>query len=124
MEKADQGKYGPRNLKRMNVWEERWGETGKQQWNKDPRLKEAATSEEREDIGQDLLENHLAGDCEGNSWIFHLDSENEYQDIMDGPASSELEKETAHRLRVRALTILRTFSPTDQKSRMMVKNLD
>jgi hypothetical protein len=59
----------------------------------------------------------LAGDCEVNSRIFHLDLENEYQDFMEGLAPSEMEKETAHRLRTRdvgALTILGTFTPTDQ----------
>jgi hypothetical protein len=40
---------------------------------------------------------------------------------------SRTENETGHRLRamdVGALTTLRTFAPTNQKSRMMVTNLD
>jgi hypothetical protein len=46
------------------------GETGWYQWNKEPRLKEGTTSEEREDIRQDLQENSVAGDLEANSRIF------------------------------------------------------
>jgi hypothetical protein len=46
---------------------------------------------------------------------------------VEGSAPSRTTEETAHRVRagvVEALTTLRTFATTDQKSRMMVINLD
>jgi hypothetical protein len=42
----------------MHVWEEISAETRNHQGNKDPRLKEATTSEERDGIGENLWENH------------------------------------------------------------------
>lgn len=46
------------------------GESGRQQWNKEPRPKEAAASRKREDIQRDLLEDFQDGDHKANSWIF------------------------------------------------------
>jgi hypothetical protein len=43
---------------------------GMQQWNKGPRRKTAATSEEGEDIRQDLQEDRRAGDRKANSRVF------------------------------------------------------
>jgi hypothetical protein len=54
----------------MDVRDETLGEARRYQWNKEPRLKTAATSWKRQDIQQDLQENHRAGDCEANRWIF------------------------------------------------------
>jgi hypothetical protein len=63
--------------------------TGRYQWNKDPRLKEATVSEEGEDIWHDLQGDPRAGDCKENnlqgmhpvvlsyatsSFCFHLDT--------------------------------------------------
>jgi hypothetical protein len=48
-------------------------------------------------------------------------------EIVEGLALSEMEKETAHRVRdgdVGALASLSSFSPTNWKNRMMVINLD
>jgi hypothetical protein len=53
------------------------GETGRHRWNKGPRLKAAATSEEGEDIRQDLRKNPWAGDREANIPVFCQDSKNE-----------------------------------------------
>jgi hypothetical protein len=66
-------------------------ETGKHQGNKDPRLKEAITSEEREGIGENLRENYRAGDREENSQIFCLVAKNELA-IVEGWAPSKTEK--------------------------------
>jgi hypothetical protein len=50
--------------------------TGKHYWNKDPKLKEATTSEEREHIRQNLRENNQAGDREANRQIFRHHAKN------------------------------------------------
>jgi hypothetical protein len=55
----------------MDIWDETLGETGRHQWNKELRFKEVTTSEEGEDIWQDLQEGHRAGGLEANSWNFH-----------------------------------------------------
>jgi hypothetical protein len=47
--KADQGQCCKGNPEKTDVWEEMPGETGKHHWNKKPKLKTAATSEEGED---------------------------------------------------------------------------
>jgi hypothetical protein len=47
------------------------GTTGMHKWNKGWRLKGGITSEEREDIWQDLQEDRRAGDRKANSWDFH-----------------------------------------------------
>jgi hypothetical protein len=49
-----------KNPERTDVWEETSGETGRHQWNKDPWFKEVTMSWKREDIRQDLRENHRA----------------------------------------------------------------
>jgi hypothetical protein len=53
---------------------------------------------------------------------------NECQAILEGSAPSKMKEETADsKLRamdVGALTVLRTFAPTNQKIRMMVVHLD
>jgi hypothetical protein len=59
------------NPERRDVREETSDETGRHQWNKGPRLKEAATSEEGEDIRQDLEEDRRTGGHEVNSLNFH-----------------------------------------------------
>jgi hypothetical protein len=55
-EKVDQGQGCTKNPGRTDVQEETSGETRRYQCNKDPRLKVATTSEEREDIWQDFRE--------------------------------------------------------------------
>jgi hypothetical protein len=47
------------------------------QWNKGPRLKGGATSEEREDIRQDTQEGSDAGDREAKSRAFSQEPKNE-----------------------------------------------
>jgi hypothetical protein len=49
------------------VQEEMLAETRRYQWNKDPKLKEATTSEEGQDIWQDLHGDPRAGDRRENS---------------------------------------------------------
>jgi hypothetical protein len=96
------------------------------QWNKVPRLKGATTSEEGEDIRQDLSENHRAGDREANSRVFCQDSENECQNFVVDPATAQTNEETALSLRtgdVGTLIILGSFFCTERKRRMMI-NLD
>jgi hypothetical protein len=66
-----QGQSCTKNPERMDVWEETSGKTGRHQWNKGLRLKEATTSEEGENIRQDLQEDHRAGGRETNSQNFH-----------------------------------------------------
>jgi hypothetical protein len=53
------------------------GETGRDQWNKGLRLKEAAISEEGEGIWKDLQVDHWAGDCEANIQVFCQGLKNE-----------------------------------------------
>jgi hypothetical protein len=99
----------------MDIQEETLGKTRRHQWNKEPRLKTAITSG-KQNTQQDFQEYRRAGDRELNSWVFCQNVENKYQDIMEGPAPSETENETAHRLKsmdVGALTTLGTFAPTD-----------
>jgi hypothetical protein len=91
MEKLDHGQCCKRIVKRMDVQEET-GETRRQYWNKEPRLKKTAMSEEGEDNQQwhqrmeqetgatsmkqdstlqDLQEDHRAGGCKVDSQDFH-----------------------------------------------------
>jgi hypothetical protein len=58
------------------VQEEMLATTGRYQWNKDPRFKEATMSEEGEDIWQDLQGDPRDGDRRQNSRIFHQDLKN------------------------------------------------
>jgi hypothetical protein len=85
---------------------------------KDPRLRKATTSEEGEDIRQDLQGDPKAGDRKENSWVFRQNSKNEFQDIMEGSAPSETEEYTTNcRLRamdVGALTTLGTVALTNR----------
>jgi hypothetical protein len=53
----------------MDIREAMAAETGKHQGNKDPMLKEAIISEEREDIWENLWENRCTGNHELNSGI-------------------------------------------------------
>jgi hypothetical protein len=53
------------------------GKTGRHQWNKGLRLKEATISEGGENIRQDLWEDHWAGDCEAHGRVLCHDSKNE-----------------------------------------------
>jgi hypothetical protein len=62
-----------KNPEMTDVRDETSDESGRHHWNKEARLKEATTSEEREDIRQDPRENHWAGDREANSRIFRQD---------------------------------------------------
>jgi hypothetical protein len=109
----------------MDFREETSVETGKQHWNKGPRLKRAVISEKLQDIQQDLQEDSRAADRKENSWIFRQDSKNECQDIVEGSAPSKTKKETAHGVRamtVGALTTLGTFArPNRRKMMMMIK---
>jgi hypothetical protein len=78
-------------------------------WQQHLRMKQetGARSWKQEDIWQDLRENHQAGDCEVNSRIFHQDSKNEHQDIVEGSAPFEMKEETTNnRLRTMYLEAL------------------
>jgi hypothetical protein len=69
----------------------------------------------RKDIRQDLQENHRAGDRKANNRVFCQDSKNKCQNIVEEPPPSEMEEETAERLRARnvgALTTLGTVALT------------
>jgi hypothetical protein len=55
----------------MDAQEETTDAPGMQQWNEGLRLKGAATSEEGDDIWQDLQEHNRAGGHEANIWNFH-----------------------------------------------------
>jgi hypothetical protein len=72
-----QGQGYAKNPERTNIQEETLGETGRHQWYKDPRLKEATTSKEGQDVRQDLQENPRAGDHKENIQIFRQDLKNE-----------------------------------------------
>jgi hypothetical protein len=86
----------------------------------DDRPKEATTSEEGEDVRQDLLENHRAGEREANSRIFCQDSKNECRNIVKESATAQTKEETAHSLRARdvgALANLGSVARKDWKRR-------
>jgi hypothetical protein len=63
-----------------------------QQSNKDPKLKEATSSEEGEGIWHDLQGDPRAGDRKDNSRILRQDAKNEYQDIIEGLAPPKRKK--------------------------------
>jgi hypothetical protein len=86
------------NPERTKGREETSGETARQPRHKEPRLPGAATSWKREEIRRDLQEGSRTGDNEANSRIFRQDAESERQDIAEGSAPSETEKEPAHRV--------------------------
>jgi hypothetical protein len=66
------------------------------QWNKRLRRKLAATSEEGEDIRQDLQEDSRAGDRKANSRVFDWVTGSESLDIVEGSRPSpETKKETS-----------------------------
>jgi hypothetical protein len=110
-----------RNLERTDVRKEASGGTGMQQRHKGPRFKGAATFRKQVDIQQGPWTNHWTGGCDAS---FPLD----YGTWMSGPfgggggsAPSVTKEETARRVGagdVGALTTIRSFTPTDRKSRM------
>jgi hypothetical protein len=104
----------------MDVQEEMSAETREHQ-GKDTRLKEATISEEREDIWENLRENHHTGNPEVNSWVFCWVVENQELNIVEGSAPSEMEKEIAHRgvgaANVEALATVGSFTPTIGKEK-------
>jgi hypothetical protein len=83
---------------------------------RDRDLKGINTSRKREDIRQDLQEDCRPADREAKSRVFCQDSKNECHNVAEEPATSEMEKETAHGVRamdVRALTFSeRLAAPT------------
>jgi hypothetical protein len=109
----------------MDIQDETWGECRKQHWNKDPRLKEAAISEERKDIWENLRENHRIGDRKTNSLIYQT-LKNEGLDIVEESASSKTEEEPTCSCSVRivgnvgAQATVGSFAPTGWKKK---KNL-
>jgi hypothetical protein len=68
---------------------------GMQQWNKGPRRKTAATSEEGGNIQQDLQKDCRAENRKTNSRVFNWAAGNEWPDIVEGPAPSEMKEETS-----------------------------
>jgi hypothetical protein len=85
-------KIARRTTLRTDVREDMSAETRKHQGNKDPRCREATITEEREDVEENLPENHRAGDREANFQIFCRFAENQELDIVEGPATSETEE--------------------------------
>jgi hypothetical protein len=67
-------------------------ETGKHQGNKDPRLKEATISEEREDSWENLREDFRTSDRAANRRIFSRVTINEELDIVEGWPPPERKK--------------------------------
>jgi hypothetical protein len=88
------------------------------QWYKATELEGAATSEEGEDIRQDLQEDHRVEDGKPICRNFHYTTENEFQDIVEGSVPSETEEETTNNriwaMDLGALTTLGTFALTDR----------
>jgi hypothetical protein len=81
----------------------------------------------QEGIQQDFQGDPRAEDCETSSRDFHWVAESEGLDIMEGSAPSEMEKETAYRVKagnVGALATVSSSAPLNGKSGMMVQNLD
>jgi hypothetical protein len=116
------GQCCKRNPERTDVWDETSGESGRQHWNKDPRLKEVTVSEEWKDIWEDFRENHHTGDCKVNSRIIYQTSKNEVLDIMEGSAPSKMEEPTCsfsvrRAGNVGALATLGSFAPTGCKKK-------
>jgi hypothetical protein len=73
---------------------------------------------------QDLQAGRRDGYRKAKSRDFHQTAENECQDIVEGSAPSETEKETAHKVRaggVGALTTLGTSVRTDGRTMMVIK---
>jgi hypothetical protein len=89
-----------------DVRDEISGETGRHQWNKEPRLKGATQSEEGEDIRQDLRENNRAGDREVKSLVFCQDTENACQNFVEEPALSETARTNCTRLKTMDVGVL------------------
>jgi hypothetical protein len=140
-EKEDQGQCCKGHVDKMDVREQTSGETGRHHWNKELRLKTAATSEE----GDDKRQRHQRTKQETGA------TSGKREDIVRGKRQTlELEitkqivgtsirlrkmnvrtlwrgqpppKEEVGAINVGALTSLGTFAPTDRKSRMMVINL-
>jgi hypothetical protein len=79
-------------LERLDAWEETPGESGRQHWNKDPRLKEATISDEPEDMWENLRKNHRTGNREANSWIFCQVTKNQGLNTVEGSVPSETEE--------------------------------
>jgi hypothetical protein len=63
-----------------------------QQWHMGARPETAATKQEG--IHHDLHENHWAGDCKANSWIFCCIMKNQELDIVEELAPSKTEEPT------------------------------
>jgi hypothetical protein len=80
---------------------------------RDQGLRKAATSSKQESIQQDHQTDFLTGDCEASSQDFQQVAKSEGLDIVEGLASYEMKKETAHRLRagnVRVSATLDSFA--------------
>jgi hypothetical protein len=93
-----------KNIKRMDVREETSGETRRHQWNKEPRLKTATTSEEREDNGQ--RHQRTAG---GRSQVWE--------------AEQHSTRPSGRTINIGALTTLGTFGCINRR-KIIVINLD
>jgi hypothetical protein len=78
------------------------GESGRQQWNKGPRPKEAAAYRKRKDIQWDLQADFWAGDHKGNGRIFCQTSKNQGLGIVEGTAAIKTEENPTHSFSVRA----------------------
>jgi hypothetical protein len=66
-----------------------------QQWNKGPGRKPADTSEERDNIQQDLPEDNKIEDRKVNGRVFDWDAGSEWLDIVEGSPPSKTKEETS-----------------------------
>jgi hypothetical protein len=76
-------------------------EIWKHQASKDPRLKEATISEEREDVWENLREKHRTGNRKADSRIFCRVTKNQELDIVEGSSPSETEEDPTRSFSVR-----------------------
>jgi hypothetical protein len=103
----------------MDIWEETSTKTGMKQWHKGLRPETVTASRKQESIQQDCQGNFRTRDHEMSIWDFQRVAKNEYQDIVEESAPSEMKEELASSFRVRAidgkaLTTLATVNLTDQ----------
>jgi hypothetical protein len=84
-EKADNGQCCTRNPKRANVLEETSGKSGMQLWTE-------TMSEDKEDIRQDLQENHRAVARKVINWVYDWARENEWLGIVYESATTQVKE--------------------------------
>jgi hypothetical protein len=110
-----QGQCSTENPERVSGREDTLEGPGMKKWNKEPKLKAEATSEEgkenrqrhqtaitsgkQNNTRQDFQEDRRNGDRQAKSRIFRQDSKNERLDIVEGSTPSETRNEATSILR-------------------------